>query len=308
MTESRTTSSEYYADQDDVGRYLQEIQRYPLLDAEQEVDLAKRIEAGLYAAELLEQESYELGDPEELTWLKEDGELAAQTFYNANLRLVVNIAKKYGRSQLSLLDRIQEGNTGLDRAVKKFDYTKGFKFSTYATWWIRQSITRGVMDTGRTIRLPVHMGEKINKMEATRRKLTIEEGVEPNIERLAEELGVTREEILDLKHYRSLTTSLDAPLGDDGDATFGDLLVDDTVAIDEVVADRLLNEEVRLLIDQLDARKAEIIRLRFGFYGKQHTLDEVGIVFGVTRERIRQLEKQALGDLKKLGDPDRFRG
>lgn len=306
MTEVSRAAPEYYSDQDDVGRYLQEIQRYPLLNAEQEVELAKRIEAGLYASELLEQENYELGGEEELAWLKQDGEVAAQTFYESNLRLVVNIAKKYGRNHLSLLDRIQEGNTGLDRAVKKFDYTKGFKFSTYATWWIRQSITRGVMDTGRTIRLPVHMGEKINKMEAMRRKLMIEEGLEPSIERLAEALDITREEVLDLKHYKNLTTSLDAPLGDDGEATFGDLLVEDTLGVDELVADRLLNEDVQVLIDHLDTRKAEIIRMRFGFYGKEYTLDEVGKVFGVTRERIRQLEKQALGDLKKLSDPDRF--
>ena len=308
MTESPRGNPEYYSDQDDLGRYLQEIQRYPLLNAEQEVELSKRIEAGLYAAELLAVKNYELGNEEELAWLKQDGESAAQIFYESNLRLVVNIAKKYGRTQLSLLDRIQEGNTGLDRAVKKFDYTKGYKFSTYATWWIRQSITRGIMDTGRTIRLPVHMGEKINKMEATRRKLTIEEGTEPTIERLAEELKVKREEILDLKHYRNLTTSLDTPLGEDGEATFGDLLVEDTPGIDELVAAKLQREDIDRLFGLLDERKAEILRMRFGFYGKVYKLDEVGHVFGVTRERIRQLEKQAVMELRRMADPNAFRG
>lgn len=307
MTEAPRANPEYYSEQDDLGRYLQEIQRYPLLNAEQEVELSKRIEAGLYAAELLAEENYELGNEEELAWLAQDGELAARTFYESNLRLVVNIAKKYGRSNLSMLDRIQEGNAGLDRAVKKFDYTKGFKFSTYATWWIRQSITRGVMDTGRTIRLPVHIGEKINKMEAARRKLAIEEGIEPTIGRLAEALGVTREDVLDLKHYKNLTTSLDAPLGDDGDATFGDLLVEDTPGIDEFVAAKIQREDVERMLGLLDERKAEVLRMRFGFYGKIYKLDEVGHVFGVTRERIRQLEKQALTELKRVADPETFK-
>jgi RNA polymerase sigma factor (sigma-70 family) len=305
---SRSTARER-EDVDLVGQYLGQIGATPLLTAAQEVDLAKRIEAGLYAAELLRRADAgqaELRQPRaELEALVHDGELAKDHMIRANLRLVVSVARKYYRhAGLSFLDVIQDGNLGLIRAVEKFDYAKGFKFSTYATWWIRQAIERGRADRSRTVRLPVHVVEKLNRIGRIERNLAIELGRDPTPEEVAGQAEMTVEQIEKLRELTRSAVSLDTPIGDDGETRIGDLIEDaDVLQPAEVAEHHEMTEGLRSLVASLPPREATIITLRYGLEdGKQHTLAEVAEQIGLTRERVRQLEKHALA---KLRDPRR---
>ncbi len=299
---------------DSVGLYLDEIARTPLLDAEAEVDLARTIEAGLMAEHLLEEGRIgrkKGGAPgwatqEELEYLVEAGQQAMQQFVTANLRLVVSIARKYGRNQMPMLDLIQEGNTGLIRAVEKFDYTKGFKFSTYATWWVRQAITRGIAQQARVVRLPVHVSEEINQVNAARRTLERQLGREPEPEDIAAELMIDVERVIELMAWSREHISLDAPVDDDGTTALGDLIVPaQTPAPEENVVDSAVVEALSGLIDQLDPRSADIIRSRFGLSdGRVHKLADIGARHGISAERVRQLEREALNRLRQIADPD----
>ena len=293
---------------DSVGLYLDEIARTPLLDAAAEVELSKTIEAGLFAAALLAEGRVgrkKGGAPmtateEELLWLAEEGERATQQFINANLRLVVSIARKYGRAQMPMLDLIQEGNLGLIRAVEKFDYTKGYKFSTYATWWIRQAITRAMADQARTIRIPVHMVEVINKLGRIQRELLQDLGREPTPEELAKEMDITPEKVLEIQQYAREPISLDQTIGDEGDSQLGDFIEDSeaVVAVD-AVSFTLLQDQLQSVLLTLSEREAGVVRLRFGLTdGQPRTLDEIGQVYGVTRERIRQIESKTMSKLR----------
>lgn len=295
---------------DAVGLYLEEIAKNPLLDAVQEVELGKTIEAGLMAEKLLSDDTLNIengGAPgeatrEELEWLAEQGKQAVDTFITSNLRLVVSIARKYGRAQMPMLDLIQEGNTGLMHAVEKFDYTKGYKFSTYATWWIRQAITRGIAQQSRIIRLPVHINEDLNKVLGARRNLERLLGHDPDPDEIAEELGITVERVNDLLTWSKEHVSLDMPLDEDGDTTFGDLVARDTTPGPEnAVIDQHMHDQLLQLVSQLDERSADIIRLRYGLIdGRQYKLADIGRRIGVSAERVRQLEREALGALQTL--------
>jgi len=290
-------------ERDLVGVYLHEISKTPLLDAAQEVDLAKAVEAGLYAEHLLDTDEQPLGvTRDELERLVVAGERAKDQFIRANLRLVVSIARRYVRSGMPMLDLIQEGNTGLVRAVEKFDYIRGYKFSTYATWWIRQAISRAIAQQERTVRLPVHLVEDVNRMRSAARQLTREQGNEPEPEQLATALGVPVERVNELIRWSQDTVSLDTPVGDDGDTNLGDLVADsDAPSPEDVVLAGLERQRIEALLNHLDDRSAGIMRARYGLEdGREHSLTEVASRFSLSRERIRQLEIQALGRLREL--------
>jgi len=286
---------------DPVKDYLKQIGKVALLNAEQEVDLAKRIEAGLFAEE-------KLAAPEkmapklrrELEWIANDGRHAKNHLLEANLRLVVSLAKRYTGRGMLFLDLIQEGNLGLIRAVEKFDYTKGYKFSTYATWWIRQAITRAMADQARTIRIPVHMVEVINKLARVQRQMLQDLGREPTPEELARELDMTPEKVVEVQKYGREPISLHTPLGEDGDSEFGDLIEDSEAVVPaDAVGFTLLQEELSKVMDTLSEREAGVVGMRFGLTdGQPKTLDEIGRVFGVTRERIRQIESKTMSKLR----------
>lgn len=296
-------TDEVAEERDLVGVYLHEISRTPLLDAAKEVDLSKAIEAGLYAAHLLATgRTPRAARQAELEQLVAEGERAKDLFIRANLRLVVSIARRYVRSGMPMLDLIQEGNTGLVRAVEKFDYERGYKFSTYATWWIRQAISRAIAQQERTVRLPVHLVEDVNRMRNVIRQLTREFGAEPQPEQVADALGVSVERVNELKRWSQDTVSLDTPVGDDGDTNLGDLVADsDEPSPEDVVLSGLERQRIESLLNHLDDRSAGIMRARYGLEdGREHSLTEVASRFSLSRERIRQLEIQALGRLREL--------
>ncbi|HET7356363.1 MAG TPA: RNA polymerase sigma factor [Nocardioidaceae bacterium] len=286
---------------DPVKDYLKQIGKVPLLNAEMEVELAKRIEAGLFSDEKLAQGgkiSTKL--QEELEWVAEDGRRAKNHLLEANLRLVVSLAKRYTGRGMLFLDLIQEGNLGLIRAVEKFDYTKGYKFSTYATWWIRQAITRAMADQARTIRIPVHMVEVINKLARVQRQMLQDLGREPTPEELAKELDMTPEKVIEVQKYGREPISLHTPLGEDGDSEFGDLIEDSEAIVPaDAVSFTLLQEQLHAVLDTLSEREAGVVSMRFGLTdGQPKTLDEIGKVYGVTRERIRQIESKTMSKLR----------
>jgi RNA polymerase primary sigma factor len=290
------------ATSDPVKDYLKQIGKVPLLNAEQEVELAKRIEAGLFAEEKLAESSAPLR-PEtrlDLEWIADDGRRAKNHLLEANLRLVVSLAKRYTGRGMLFLDLIQEGNLGLIRAVEKFDYTKGYKFSTYATWWIRQAITRAMADQARTIRIPVHMVEVINKLARVQRQMLQDLGREPTPEELAAELDMTPEKVIEVQKYGREPISLHTPLGEDGDSEFGDLIEDsEAIQPGEAVSFTLLQEQLHSVLDTLSEREAGVVSMRFGLTdGQPKTLDEIGKVYGVTRERIRQIESKTMSKLR----------
>ena len=303
--------AELTASADSVRAYLKQIGKVALLNAEEEVDLAKRIEAGLYAAERLRRmEEARLAGKKtdqlspqlrrDLMWIVRDGERAKNHLLEANLRLVVSLAKRYTGRGMAFLDLIQEGNLGLIRAVEKFDYTKGYKFSTYATWWIRQAITRAMADQARTIRIPVHMVEVINKLGRIQRELLQDRGREPTPEELAKEMDITPEKVLEIQQYAREPISLDQTIGDEGDSQLGDFIEDSeaVVAVD-AVSFTLLQDQLQSVLQTLSEREAGVVRLRFGLTdGQPRTLDEIGQVYGVTRERIRQIESKTMSKLR----------
>ncbi|MDR7300106.1 sigma-70 family RNA polymerase sigma factor [Haloactinomyces albus] len=315
MSQAKTLAegrvADTHTDQDLVGQYLNEIGSTPLLTADDEVALAKRIEAGVYAAELLRQvDAGERTVPSEerrdLAMVARDGQRAKEYMIRANLRLVVSVAKKQLRGGVPFSDIIQEGNAGLIHAVEKFDYAKGYKFSTYATWWIRQSINRGLAEQGRTVRLPVHVVEQLNKFDRLERKLGTRLEREPTVEELAAEAEVSPEKITELRRAAREVISIDVPVGEDGETSVGDLIEDtETPRASEIVEQRAFTEELRTLLGSLPEREARIVSLRYGLDdGHQHTLQHVAARMGLTRERIRQLEKQALAELRS---PERSR-
>jgi RNA polymerase primary sigma factor len=286
---------------DPVKDYLKQIGKVPLLNAEMEVELAKRIEAGLFSEEKLAKGgklSAKL--EEELQWIAEDGRRAKNHLLEANLRLVVSLAKRYTGRGMLFLDLIQEGNLGLIRAVEKFDYTKGYKFSTYATWWIRQAITRAMADQARTIRIPVHMVEVINKLARVQRQMLQDLGREPTPEELAKELDMTPEKVVEVQKYGREPISLHTPLGEDGDSEFGDLIEDSEAIVPaDAVSFTLLQEQLHAVLDTLSEREAGVVSMRFGLTdGQPKTLDEIGKVYGVTSERIRQIESKTMSKLR----------
>ncbi len=286
---------------DPVKDYLKQIGKVPLLNAEQEVELAKRIEAGLFAEDKLA--SSDKIAPKlrrELEVISEDGRRAKNHLLEANLRLVVSLAKRYTGRGMLFLDLIQEGNLGLIRAVEKFDYTKGYKFSTYATWWIRQAITRAMADQARTIRIPVHMVEVINKLARVQRQMLQDLGREPTPEELAKELDMTPEKVVEVQKYGREPISLHTPLGEDGDSEFGDLIEDSEAVVPaDAVSFTLLQEQLHSVLDTLSEREAGVVSMRFGLTdGQPKTLDEIGKVYGVTRERIRQIESKTMSKLR----------
>ena len=288
---------------DPVKDYLKQIGKVALLNAEQEVELAMRIEAGLFAEEKLsamsdQEKRSQLG--RELAWVARDGQRAKSHLLGANLRLVVSLAKRYTGRGMQFLDLIQEGNIGLFRAVKKFEYRKGYKFSTYATWWIRQAITRAMADQARTIRIPVHMVEVINKLARVQRQMLQDLGREPTPEELARELDMTPEKVVEVQKYGREPISLHTPLGEDGDSEFGDLIEDtEAVVPADAVGFTMLQKQLESLLDSLSEREAGVIRMRFGLGdGMPKTLDQIGDTFGVTRERIRQIESKTMAKLR----------
>ena len=297
--------AELTASADSVRAYLKQIGKVALLNAEEEVELAKRIEAGLYAAERVRKlsDSDKASSPQmrrDLNWIVRDGERAKNHLLEANLRLVVSLAKRYTGRGMAFLDLIQEGNLGLIRAVEKFDYTKGYKFSTYATWWIRQAITRAMADQARTIRIPVHMVEVINKLGRIQRELLQDLGREPTPEELAKEMDITPEKVLEIQQYAREPISLDQTIGDEGDSQLGDFIEDSeaVVAVD-AVSFTLLQDQLQSVLATLSEREAGVVRLRFGLTdGQPRTLDEIGQVYGVTRERIRQIESKTMSKLR----------
>ncbi len=313
-TRTATAGAREIEGRDSVGLYLDEIARNPLLDAATEVDLAKTIEAGLMAQHLLDTGRVARakgGAPlrasrEELEWLAEEGQRAIDTFITANLRLVVSIARKYGRAAMPMLDLIQEGNTGLIRAVEKFDYAKGYKFSTYATWWVRQAITRGIAQQARVVRLPVHVVEELNQVGGARRTLERQLGRDPEPEEIAAELGMDVDRVYDLMAWGREHVSLDTPVDEDGDTSLGDLIAQEsTPGPDLNMLDTESRERLNALVGQLDERSADIIRSRYGLTdGRQHKLADIGVKHGISAERVRQLEREALQRLRRLGDPD----
>ncbi|WP_327066979.1 RNA polymerase sigma factor [Kitasatospora sp. NBC_01250] len=286
---------------DPVKDYLKQIGKVPLLNAEQEVELAKRIEAGLFAEDKLSQaDKLAPKLKRELEIIAEDGRRAKNHLLEANLRLVVSLAKRYTGRGMLFLDLIQEGNLGLIRAVEKFDYTKGYKFSTYATWWIRQAITRAMADQARTIRIPVHMVEVINKLARVQRQMLQDLGREPTPEELAKELDMTPEKVIEVQKYGREPISLHTPLGEDGDSEFGDLIEDSEAVVPaDAVSFTLLQEQLHSVLDTLSEREAGVVSMRFGLTdGQPKTLDEIGKVYGVTRERIRQIESKTMSKLR----------
>jgi RNA polymerase primary sigma factor len=297
--------AELTASADSVRAYLKQIGKVALLNAEEEVELAKRIEAGLYATqkmtELAEQgEKLPAAQRRDMLWICRDGDRAKNHLLEANLRLVVSLAKRYTGRGMAFLDLIQEGNLGLIRAVEKFDYTKGYKFSTYATWWIRQAITRAMADQARTIRIPVHMVEVINKLGRIQRELLQDLGREPTPEELAKEMDITPEKVLEIQQYAREPISLDQTIGDEGDSQLGDFIEDSeaVVAVD-AVSFTLLQDQLQSVLETLSEREAGVVRLRFGLTdGQPRTLDEIGQVYGVTRERIRQIESKTMSKLR----------
>jgi RNA polymerase primary sigma factor len=313
MTSTRTATREIEG-RDSVGMYLDEIARTPLLDAITEVELSKTIEAGLLAEHLLAEGRVgrrKGGAPkhataEELEWLAAEGQQAIQRFIEANLRLVVSIARKYGRSQMPMLDLVQEGNTGLIRAVEKFDYAKGYKFSTYATWWVRQAITRGIAQQARVVRLPVHVVEELNQVGAARRTLERQLGRDPEPEEIAAELDMDFDRVLDLLSWGREHVSLDTPVDEDGDTSLGDLIAQETApGPDSTFLDVESRDRLGNLVELLDDRAADIIRSRYGLVdGRQHKLADIGAKHGISAERVRQLEREALQKLRDLADPD----
>lgn len=307
----RTRANDGIDGKDAVGLYLDGIAKTPLLTAVEEVKLARDIEAGLFAQAILDGTvtAEERGDGaveatrEELQELARVGEAALDHFITANLRLVVSVARKYGRAQMPLLDLVQEGNTGLIRAVEKFDFMKGFKFSTYATWWVRQSISRGIAQQGRIVRLPVHVAEQINQISAVRRSLERKLGREPDVTEIAEELGHEVEVVIDLLRLSREHVSLDAPVEEDGDTALGDLLARDTSpGPDEMVLDAVDRQRLDQLLDSLDDRSADVVRRRYGLLdGRQAKLADIAAVWGITAERVRQIERHAIAKLRDQG-------
>ncbi|WP_285779685.1 RNA polymerase sigma factor [Microtetraspora sp. NBRC 13810] len=287
---------------DPVKDYLKQIGKVSLLNAEQEVELAKRIEAGLFAEDQLatDGERLPVDVRAELEWIAEDGRRAKNHLLEANLRLVVSLAKRYTGRGMLFLDLIQEGNLGLIRAVEKFDYTKGFKFSTYATWWIKQAITRAMADQARTIRIPVHMVEVINKLARVQRQMLQDLGREPTPEELAVELDMPPEKIVEVQKYGREPISLHTPLGEEGDSEFGDLIEDsEAIVPEDAVSFALLQRQLHSVLDTLSEREAGVVSMRFGLTdGQAKTLDEIGKVYGVTRERIRQIESKTMSKLR----------
>ena len=286
---------------DPVKDYLKQIGRVPLLNAELEVELATRIEVGLFAEnKLFTEKKLEKKLKRELEWIVEDGKRAKNHLLEANLRLVVSLAKRYTGRGLLFLDLIQEGNLGLIRAVEKFDYTKGYKFSTYATWWIRQAITRAMADQARTIRIPVHMVEVINKLARVQRQMLQDLGREPTPEELAKELDMTPEKVVEVQKYGREPISLHTPLGEEGDSEFGDLIEDSEAVVPaDAVSFTLLQEQLHSVLDTLSDRESGVVAMRFGLTdGQPKTLDEIGKVYGVTRERIRQIESKTMSKLR----------
>ncbi|EFQ84208.1 Sigma-70 region 2 [Aeromicrobium marinum DSM 15272] len=299
---------------DSVGMYLAEIARTPLLDAGREVELSKTIEAGLFARHLLDTGRVgraKGGAPkrataEELEWIAAEGERALQEFIQANLRLVVSIARKYGRSAMPMLDLVQEGNTGLIRAVEKFDYVKGFKFSTYATWWVRQAITRGIAQQARVVRLPVHVVEELNQVTAARRNLERTLGYDPEPAEISAELGMDVDRVIDLLSWGRDHVSLDTPVDEDGDTSLGDLIARETApGPDSSMMSDATRGMIAQLIDHLGEREADIVRARYGLLdGRQQKLADIGKRHGISAERVRQLEREALAKLRRVADPD----
>jgi len=297
--------AELTASADSVRAYLKQIGKVALLNAEEEVSLAKRIEAGLYAVERMREltekgQKLPVAQRRDLTWVVRDGNRAKNHLLEANLRLVVSLAKRYTGRGMAFLDLIQEGNLGLIRAVEKFDYTKGYKFSTYATWWIRQAITRAMADQARTIRIPVHMVEVINKLGRIQRELLQDLGREPTPEELAKEMDITPDKVLEIQQYAREPISLDQTIGDEGDSQLGDFIEDSeaVVAVD-AVSFTLLQDQLQSVLATLSEREAGVVRLRFGLTdGQPRTLDEIGQVYGVTRERIRQIESKTMSKLR----------
>jgi len=309
-TEPSRATAEHAGTADLVRMYLREIGRVPLLNAAQEVELSKRVEAGLFAEHKLDTGS-DL-EPElrrDLKLLVRDGEAAKQQLVSANLRLVVSVAKKYSGRGMTLLDLVQEGNLGLIRAVEKFDYAKGYKFSTYATWWIRQAIGRALADQARTIRIPVHVVEQINKITRLQRQLVSTLGREPTDEELALELDMPLEQVVELRRYAQDTVSLETTVGDDGDSVLGDFIEDsDATSPADAASYGAMQDEIDNVLGNLSPREREVMRLRFGLAdGKQHTLAEVGNRLGLTRERIRQIERDTLRELRKPAVAGRLR-
>ncbi|MFD9699786.1 RNA polymerase sigma factor RpoD/SigA [Lentzea sp. NPDC059081] len=292
-------------DGDSVGQYLREVGRTPLLTASEEVELSRRIEAGVYAAHLLESGDT-TRDRRLLRRIAAEGERAKDHMIRANLRLVVSVAKKHSFRGLPFGDVVQEGNLGLIRAVEKFDYAKGYKFSTYAMWWIRQAIERGLAEQTRTVRLPVHVVEEVNKLKKIGQKLSAQFGREATVEEIAAEAKCSPERVQDLRDAARACVSLETPVGDEGDSTLGDLIQDtDGVSAPDMVERQEFIDGVRSLLDVLPERQVRIMRLRFGLEdGRERTLQEVAEELGLTRERIRQLEKQSLAVLKQTGRPE----
>lgn len=297
--------AELTASADSVRAYLKQIGKVALLNAEEEVELAKRIEAGLFATFRMDEkaakgEKFSPTERRDMSWICRDGDKAKNHLLEANLRLVVSLAKRYTGRGMAFLDLIQEGNLGLIRAVEKFDYTKGYKFSTYATWWIRQAITRAMADQARTIRIPVHMVEVINKLGRIQRELLQDLGREPTPEELAKEMDITPEKVLEIQQYAREPISLDQTIGDEGDSQLGDFIEDSeaVVAVD-AVSFTLLQDQLQSVLETLSEREAGVVRLRFGLTdGQPRTLDEIGQVYGVTRERIRQIESKTMSKLR----------
>lgn len=285
---------------DSISLYLKEIGRVSLLTAAEEVDLAKRMEAGRHSHHLLAEEQEDCEKRERLLWIKQDGLAAQEHLIKANSRLVVSVAKKYVGRGVPFLDLIQEGNIGLIRAVKKFDYRRGYKFSTYATWWIRQAVTRAIADQGRTIRVPVHMYEQINRLARTVRQLVQELGRDPTTQEIADELGVTPSKVEHIMRVSQRPLSLEMPVGEEEDSYLGDFLEDEEADSPQDTADRqILREVIEEIFQSLTPREVRILQLRFGLVdGYSYTLEEVGKKFGVTRERIRQIEALALSRLR----------
>jgi RNA polymerase sigma factor (sigma-70 family) len=307
-TARRTRTTDGIDGKDAVGLYLDGIAKTALLSAEEEVELARRIEAGLYAQAILDGEIIDESrgkkpvrvTRKELEELARIGEEAMNRFVTANLRLVVSVARKYGRSAMPLLDLVQEGNTGLIRAVEKFDYTKGFKFSTYATWWVRQSISRGIAQQGRIVRLPVHVAEQINQVSAIRRNLERKFGRDPDLREIADEMGIEEEKVLELIQFSREHVSLDAPVEEDGDTALGDLIAREPApGPDEMVLDAEERARLEQMLSKLDPRSADVVRRRYGLLdGRQAKLADIGEVWGITAERVRQIERHAIAKLR----------
>ncbi len=286
----------------------------PCSTPQREVELSKTVEAGLFARHLLEEGRVgrrkggapKYATEEELQWLADEGDRAVQEFIQANLRLVVSIARKYGRSAMPMLDLVQEGNTGLIRAVEKFDYAKGFKFSTYATWWVRQAITRGIAQQARVVRLPVHVVEELNQVTAARRNLERQLGYDPEPQEIALELGMDVDRVIDLMSWGRDHVSLDSPVDEDGDTSLGDLIARETQpGPDFAVLDDESRHLISTLVDHLGEREADIVRARYGLLdGRQQKLADIGKRHGISAERVRQLEREALATLRRIADPD----